>query len=103
MTERKRTQLNLRFDGKDDLVEALKSAAQARGESLNAYCARVLAESIGMSSSDASSASPVPSHNANTSSAVSSEVLDKIVGTKVESLLAERLGGIEERLGKLRA
>ena len=103
MTERKRTQLNLRFDGKDDLVEALKSAAQTRGESLNAYCARVLAESIGMSSGNASTASTVPTYNVSASSPVSSEVLDKIVGTKVESLLAERLGGIEERLGKLRA
>ena len=98
MTERKRTQLNLRFDGKDDLVEALRNAAQAKGESLNAYCARVLAESVGMSSGDASTAS-IASHQPSTvSSITSSEILDK-----VETLLAERLGGIEERLGKLRA
>lgn len=93
MIDKKRTQLNLRFDGKDSLLETLKSAAQANGESLNAYCIRVLAESVGMSSSDASVLSSVNSTRQNTSN-----VLDK-----VEAMLADRLGGIEERLGKLRA
>lgn len=93
MLDKKRTQLNLRFDGKDSLLETLKGAAQSRGESLNSYCIRVLAESVGMSSGDTSitSSAAVARHD-------TSDILDK-----VETILAERLGGIEERLGKLRA
>ncbi|MDB9510618.1 hypothetical protein PN499_05430 [Kamptonema animale CS-326] len=93
MLDKKRTQLNLRFDGKDSLLETLKGAAQSRGESLNGYCIRVLAESVGMSSGDASieSSATLARHD-------TSNILDK-----VETMLEERLGGIEERLGKLRA
>lgn len=100
MTERKRTQLNLRFDGKDDLLETLKSAAQAKGESLNAYCARVLAESVEMSSGNTSAANLSSDSSSIT---LDNKVLDNKVLDKVEAMLAERLGGIEERLGKLSA
>ena len=95
MTEKKRTQLNLRLDGKDELLEAVKAAAKARDENLNAYCVRVLAESVGMSSPqlDTTSTARHPDH---VSSNLSSEILEK-----VGAMITERLGDIQERLAEL--
>jgi hypothetical protein len=53
-----RLQLNIRMDGKQKLLEDIKNAAETGGESLNAFCVRVLSEAVyGASVFDSNSAS----------------------------------------------
>ena len=41
-----RLQLNIRMDGKQKLLDDIKNAAETGGESLNAFCVRVLSEAV---------------------------------------------------------
>jgi hypothetical protein len=77
MSDRKRLQLNLRLDGRDDLLEAVKNEAERLGLSVNAYVVSVLEQATGLSS----------------------EVTSKISGIEatIEALLDKKL---DERLGK---
>lgn len=83
-----RLQLNIRLDGKRDTLEAIKEAAAKSGESINAYCVRILSESVGL-------ADPTPSKS---TSGITSTDVEELLAGKLAPLLAkiERLaGGIE--------
>ena len=90
-----RIQLNLRLDGRAELLEAIKSAAAAKDLSINAFVLATMESAVGMVSSTA----PTPS------SEDLESVLDKLLDTKLEGrldkLLADRLALRTEPVGEL--
>ncbi|MEG5236581.1 hypothetical protein [Microcoleus sp. AT9b-C3] len=94
-----RCQLNLRLDGRRDLLETIKGVAAAEGLSVNAWVIRTLEVAANQAMSE-----PTPQPQAQVSEISDIEpVLDGLLDTKLDTLLAAKLAGIEERLGKLRA
>ncbi|MEG4841847.1 hypothetical protein [Microcoleus sp. B9-D4] len=94
-----RVQLNLRLDGRRDLLETIKDVAAAEGLSVNAWVVRTLEQAA----NQAISAPPIQ-HQTQVSEISDIEpVLDKLLDKKLDTLLAVKLAGIEERLGKLSA
>lgn len=92
-----RLQMNLRLDGRQDLLEAIKGMAAAEGLSVNAWVVRTLESAI-----DAASAET--EQTPKTSRATDIElVLDNMLDTKLDRLIADKLASFEERLGKLSA
>jgi uncharacterized protein (DUF1778 family) len=94
-----RCQLNLRLDGRRDLLETIKDVAAAEGLSVNAWVVRALEQA-------ANQAISAPTIQPQTQVSEISDiepVLDKLLDTKLDTLLAAKLAGIEERLGKLSA
>ena len=94
----KRIQLNLRLDGRAELLDAIKSAAAAKDLSINAFVLATMESAVGMASS--------------TASAPSSEdlelALDKLLDVKLEGrldkLLADKLATLRtELVGELAA
>ena len=93
-----RCQLNLRLDGRRDLLETIKDVAAAEGLSVNAWVIRTLEIAT------TNQAMPVIQSQPQVSNISDIEpVLDDLLDTKLDTLLAAKLAGIEERLGKLRA
>ena len=90
-----RIQLNLRLDGRKELLEAIKSAAAAKDLSINAFVLATMESAVGM----ASSVWVAPS------SEDLESVLDKLLDTKLEGrldkLLADRLALRTEPVGEL--
>ena len=93
-----RIQLNLRLDGRPELLEAIKAAAAGKNLSINAFVLATMESAVGMVSS--------------TSVAPSSEdlesVLDKMLDTKLETrldkMLADKLAALRtEPVGELAA
>ena len=88
--DRERIQLNLRLDGHRELLDAVKTEAEATGISVNAFVIRALQAAIGRDR--ATPAAPL----ATDMEAAIAPVLDK--------LLADRLAGIKasaiEQLGE---
>jgi hypothetical protein len=94
-----RCQLNLRFDGRRDLLETIKEVAAAEGLSVNAWVIRTLEIAANQPISE-----PTPQPQAQVSEISDIEpVLDTVLDSKLDTLLAAKLAGIEERLGKLSA
>ncbi|MEG4252930.1 hypothetical protein [Microcoleus sp. Pol10D4] len=94
-----RCQLNLRLDGRRDLLETIKDVAAAEGLSVNAWVVRILEQAANQAVS-----APPNHHQAQVSEISDIEpVLDKLLDSKLDTLLAAKLAGIEERLGKLSA
>jgi hypothetical protein len=94
-----RCQLNLRLDGRRDLLETIKDVAAAEGLSVNAWVIRTLEIATNQAISE-----PTPQSGPRESEISDIEpVLDKLLDSKLDTLLAAKLAGIEERLGKLRA
>ncbi|MEG4520746.1 MULTISPECIES: hypothetical protein [unclassified Microcoleus] len=94
-----RCQLNLRLDGRRDLLETIKDVAAAEGLSVNAWVIRTLEIATNQAISE-----PTPQPQTQVSEISDIEpVLDSLLNTKLDALLAAKLAGIEERLGKLRA
>lgn len=94
-----RCQLNLRLDGRRDLLETIKDVAAAEGLSVNAWVIHTLEIAANQAISE-----PVPQSGHQESEVSDIEpVLDSLLDTKLDTLLAAKLAGIEERLGKLRA
>ncbi|MEG4576464.1 hypothetical protein QUA56_27880 [Microcoleus sp. N3A4] len=94
-----RCQLNLRLDGRRDLLETIKDVAAAEGLSVNAWVVRTLEQA-------ANQAISAPTIQPQTQVSEISDiepVLDSLLDSKLDTLLAAKLAGIEERLGKLRA
>ncbi|MEG5038889.1 MULTISPECIES: hypothetical protein [unclassified Microcoleus] len=94
-----RVQLNLRLDGKRELLETIKDVAAAEGLSVNAWVVRTLEQA-------ANQAISAPPNQPQTQVSEISDiepVLDKLLDSKLDTLLAAKLAGIEERLGKLSA
>jgi hypothetical protein len=94
-----RCQLNLRLDGRRDLLETIKDVAAAEGLSVNAWVIRTL---------EIAANQPIPAPIIQSQAQVSNisdiePVLDDLLDTKLDTLLAAKLAGIEERLGKLSA
>ncbi|MEG4011714.1 MULTISPECIES: hypothetical protein [unclassified Microcoleus] len=94
-----RCQLNLRLDGRRDLLETIKDVAAAEGLSVNAWVVRTLEQAANQAVS-----APTTQHQTQVSEISDIEpVLDNLLDTKLDTLLAAKLAGIEERLGKLSA
>jgi len=97
-----RVQLNLRLDGKRELLDTIKEVAAAEGLSVNAWVVRTLEMA-------ANSPTPAPIANSEPISAPApaipdiEPVLDTLLDSKLDTLLATKLAGFEERLGKLNA
>jgi len=82
MADNDRIQLNLRFDGRRELLDAVKAAAAASNISINEFVMRSLRASLSR---------PELIHLQSASIA------------PLDAVLENRLAAIEERLGKLRA
>ena len=97
---RDRCQLNLRLDGRRDLLETIKELA-AQGLSVNAWVIRTLEQAV----NTPTSAPTAPTQAVSTASTIPDiePVLDKFLDKKLDTLLAAKLVSFEERLGKLRA
>ncbi|MEG3864998.1 MULTISPECIES: hypothetical protein [unclassified Microcoleus] len=94
-----RCQLNLRLDGRRDLLETIKDVAAAEGLSVNAWVVRTLEQAANQAI-----AAPLTQPQTQVSEILDIEpVLDKLLDNKLDTLLAAKLAGIEERLGKLSA
>ncbi|MEG4989811.1 toxin-antitoxin system HicB family antitoxin [Microcoleus sp. BR0-C5] len=75
----KRLQLNIRIDGREDLLEAIRANAESQGLSVNAWLVKTLESVVGIESD-----APV---NEEIESAVAS-VLDKLLADKLTSIKA---------------
>jgi len=87
-----RVQLNLRLDGRRDLLETIKEVA-AEGLSVNAWVVKTLEQAASNPTPKSEATHPTPP------AADIELVLDKMLDNK----LAAKLASFEERLGKLRA
>jgi hypothetical protein len=88
-----RVQLNLRLDGRRDLLETIKEVAAAQGLSVNAWVVKTLEQAA---------SNPIPKSEATHPAPPVADIeplLDKVLDNK----LAAKLASFEERLGKLRA
>jgi len=88
-----RVQLNLRLDGRRDLLETIKEVAAAEGLSVNAWVVKTLEQAASNPIPKSEGTHPVPPV------ADIEPMLDKMLDNK----LAAKLASFEERLGKLRA
>ncbi|MEG4943309.1 hypothetical protein [Microcoleus sp. F4-D5] len=98
-----RCQLNLRLDGRRDLLETIKDVAAAEGLSVNAWVIRTLEQAA----NQAIATPPIQPQTQVSEISDIEPVLDskpdKMLDNKLDTLLAAKLAGIEERLGKLSA
>jgi hypothetical protein len=88
-----RLQLNLRLDGRRDLLETIKEIAAAEGLSVNAWVVKTLEQAASNSTPKSEGTHPTPPV------ADIKTLLDKMLDNK----LVAKLASFEERLGKLRA
>jgi hypothetical protein len=88
-----RVQLNLRLDGRRDLLETIKEVAAAEGLSVNAWVVKTLEQAASNPILKSEGTHPAPPV------ADIEPLLDKMLDNKV----ATKLASFEERLGKLRA
>ena len=89
----------MRLDGRRDLLETIKDVAAAEGLSVNAWVVRTLEQAA----NQAIAAPPVQPQTQVSEISDIEPVLDKVLAIKLDTLLAAKLAGIEERLGKLSA
>jgi len=92
MTER--CQLNLRLDGRRDLLETIKEVAAAEGLSVNAWVIRTLEQAI---------ANPTPKSEGTRPAPAVADDIELVIDNVLDKKLAAKLASFEERLGKLRA
>jgi hypothetical protein len=86
-----RCQLNLRLDGRRDLLETIKEVAAAEGLSVNTWVIRTLEQAIANPTPKSEGARPTPAD------------IEPLLDTMLDNKLAAKLASFEERLGKLRA
>jgi alpha-L-fucosidase len=91
MTER--VQLNLRLDGRRDLLKTIKEAAAAQGLSVNVWVVKTLEQAA---------SNPTPK-SGGTHPAPSVADIETLLDTMLDKKLAAKLASFEGRLGKLRA
>jgi hypothetical protein len=85
----KRLQLNLRLDGREDLLEAIKTTAETKGLSVNSWVVGLLESATGME--PANTAPTGGDLEAAVTSVLDKLLADKLVNIKSE-LKAELLG-----------
>jgi hypothetical protein len=88
-----RVQLNLRLDGRRDLLETIKEVAAAEGLSVNAWVVKTLEQAA---------SNPTPKSEG-TRPALAVADIEPLLDTMLDEKLAAKLASFEERLGKLRA
>jgi hypothetical protein len=88
-----RCQLNLRLDGRRDLLETIKGVAAAEGLSVNAWVVKTLEQAASNPTQKSEGTRPTP--------AVAD--IESLLDTMLDRKLAAKLASFEERLGKLRA
>ncbi|MEG4863917.1 MULTISPECIES: hypothetical protein [unclassified Microcoleus] len=96
-----RVQLNLRLDGRRDLLETIKEVAAAQGLSVNAWVVRTLETAANSSATPITKSELLPEPMPAIRDI--EPVLDILLDGKLDTLLAAKFAGIEERLGKLSA
>jgi hypothetical protein len=89
-----RCQLNLRLDGRRDLLDSIKEVAAAEGLSLNAWVIRTLEQAI---------ANPTPKPGGTRPAPAVADDIELVLDSLLDKKLAAKLASFEERLGKLRA
>jgi hypothetical protein len=94
-SDRERIQLNLRLDGQKDLLEAIKSAAEAEGTSVNAWVVSTLKAALGV---ETSAASPVVAGGLE---AAIAPVLDKLLADRLADIKASQASAIEQLRAEL--
>lgn len=80
-----RIQLNLRLDGRPELLDAIKSAAAAKNLSVNAFMLSVMESAVGMESSTASAAISKDLES------VIASVLDRLLESTLDAKLDPKL------------
>jgi hypothetical protein len=94
-SDRERIQLNLRMDGQKDLLEAIKSAAEAEGTSVNAWVVGTLKAALGM---ETKAAPPVAFGGLEDAIA---PVLDKLLADRLAAFEASQASAIEQLRAEL--
>jgi hypothetical protein len=89
-----RCQLNLRLDGRRDLLDTIKEVAAAEGLSVNAWVIRTLEQAI---------ANPTPKPEETRPALAVADDIELVLDSMLDKKLAAKLASFEERLGKLRA
>ena len=89
-----RCQLNLRLDGRRDLLDSIKEVAAAEGLSVNAWVIRTLEQAI---------ANPTPKSEGTRPARAVADDIELVLDIMLDKKLAAKLASFEERLGKLRA
>ena len=89
-----RCQLNLRLDGRRDLLETIKEVAAAEGLSVNAWVIRTLEQAT---------ANPTPKSEGTCPALAVADDIELTLDNMLDKKLAAKLASFEERLGKLRA
>jgi hypothetical protein len=96
-----RLQMNLRLDGRQDLLEAIKGMAATEGLSINAWVVRTLESAVFTVPTEINQTAITPTE-------IDIEpILDSLLDEKLDKLLDAKLDikldNFEERLGKLSA
>jgi chromosome segregation ATPase len=88
-----RCQLNLRLDGRRDLLETIKEVAADEGLSLNAWVILTLEQVI---------ANPTPKPEGTRPAPAVADDIELVLDTMLDKKLAAKLASFEERLGKIK-
>jgi hypothetical protein len=88
-----RVQLNLRLDGRRDLLETIKEVAAVEGLSVNAWVVKTLEQAASNPTPKSEGTHPTPPV----------ADIERLLDTMLDEKLAAKLSSFEERLGKLRA
>ena len=88
-----RVQLNLRLDGRRDLLETIKEVAAVEGLSVNAWVVKTLEQAASNPTPKSEGTHPAPRV----------ADIERLLDTMLDEKLAAKLSSFEERLGKLRA
>ena len=88
-----RVQLNLRLDGRRDLLETIKEVAASEGLSVNAWVVKTLEQAASNPTPKSEGTRPAPPV----------ADIEPLLDTMLDEKLAAKLASFEERLGKLRA
>jgi hypothetical protein len=89
-----RCQLNLRLDGRRDLLNSIKEVAAAEGLSVNAWVIGTLEQAI---------TNPIPKSEGTRPAPAVTDDIKLMLDNMLDKKLAAKLASFEERLGKLRA
>ena len=101
-----RLQLNLRLDGRRDLLEAVKETAASEGLNVNTWVIKTLERATADRDSISTPAPIMVQAQDAPKNSIPLDiepVLDELLDKKLDALIAGKLANFEERLGKLKA